>query len=117
MDHLETGKIGEKLATDFLKKKGYKIIQQNYKTKYAEIDLVARQKETLVFVEVRTKTNEAFGSPEETLNYQKLNKVLQNSRAYAAFTNWQGPCRIDAICVILGEDNKPQRIDHYENIV
>ena len=116
MDHLETGQLGEKIAKEYLERKGYKIVERNYKTKFAEIDLVGLKDKVMVFVEVRTKRGEAFGSPEETLNYAKLQKVLWNAKSYMAYKKWTGPCRIDAVCVILGGDDKPQRIDHYENI-
>jgi len=124
--HNEVGKIGEDLGRRFLEKQGYKIIEQNYRTKYAEIDLVAQHKKCLVFVEVRTKVGENFGTPEETINKAKLRKVLWNAKTYSAFKNWQGPARIDAICIVLkalsrsltGEaDYSVERLNHYENIV
>ncbi|SRR3989339_728203 len=115
--HNEVGKIGENLAKEFLEKQGYKILEQNYKTKYAEIDLITEYKNCLIFVEVRTKIGENFGSPEETINKAKLRKVLWNAKNYTAFKNWPGPCRIDAICIVLKPDYIISRIDHYENIV
>ena len=63
--NLETGKIGEEIAKDYLEKKGYKIIEQNYKTKYGETDIIANCGKELVFVEVRTKIGENFGTPED----------------------------------------------------
>lgn len=114
--HNEIGKIGEDLAREYLEGKGYKILEQNYKTKYAEIDLVA-QKKDLVFVEVRTKIGENFGTPEDTINKAKLQKVLWNAKTYTAFKNWQGPCRIDAICIVLKPDFSVQRLTHHENII
>jgi len=68
--------MGERFAREYLEEKGYKIIEQNYKTKYAEIDLVARKGKELVFVEVRTKKGEDFGTPEETINNKKMRKVV-----------------------------------------
>ena len=117
------GKIGEGLAREYLEKEGWKIVEQNYKTKYAEIDLVAEkpgkflQKGTLVFVEVRTKVGEQWGSPEDTINKAKLWKVLQNSKSYAAFKRWDGSQRIDAICIVLKKDFSVSRLTHHENIV
>jgi putative endonuclease len=66
LKRIEKGKIGELLAQSFLKKKGYRIIETNYRCAAGEIDIVARQGESLVFIEVRTKTNLNFGSPECT---------------------------------------------------
>ena len=115
--HNEVGKIGEDLARKFLEKNGYKILEQNYRTRFAEIDLVAENKNVLVFIEVRTKVGENFGSPEDTLNKQKLWKVLQNAKSYAGFKKWNGACRIDAVCIVLKPDLSVQRLTHHENIV
>ncbi|MDP1690027.1 MAG: YraN family protein [bacterium] len=120
--HNEIGQVGEKLAREYLEKQGYKILEQNYKTKYAEIDLVAEKSagflngKKLVFVEVRTKVGENFGSPEDTINKQKLWKVLQNAKSYTAFKRWNGPARIDAVCIVLNQDFSVQRLTHHENI-
>ena len=122
-EHNYVGKIGEDLARKYLEKEGYKIIEQNYKTKYAEIDLIAEKsagffgKSTLVFVEVRTKVGENFGSPEDTINKAKLWKVLQNAKSYAGFKRWDGPCQIDAICIVLKLDFSVSRLTHHENII
>ena len=130
-EHNFVGKIGENLARQYLEKNGYEIIEQNYKTKYAEIDLVAKKSagflsrlagsrcggKTLVFVEVRTKIGENFGSPEDTLNKSKLHKVLKNALAYSVFKKWQGHSRIDAICIVLKPDCTVSRLTHHENIV
>lgn len=111
------GKIGEDFAKKFLEEKGYKIIEQNYKTKYSEIDLIAKNGKDLVFVEVRTKVGENFGTPEDTLQNKKLNKVRFNALAYAAFKKWEGPVKIDAICIVLKPDFSVLRLNHYENVV
>ena len=120
--HNEVGKIGEGLAREYLEKQGFKIVEQNYRTKYAEIDLVAQKSSlffsgTMVFVEVRTKIGEQFGSPEDTINRQKLQKVLRNARSYSAFKRWGGAARIDAICIVLKPDLSVARFTHHENII
>jgi putative endonuclease len=130
-EHNYVGQLGENLAREYLVKEGYKIIEQNYKTKYAEIDLVCEKTEDvswwkkatsekqtkLVFVEVRTKIGEQFGTPEDTLDKRKLWKVLQNAKFYSAFKGWQGPERIDAICIVLKPDFSVHRLTHHENII
>jgi putative endonuclease len=116
-EHNYVGQVGEKLAREYLQKNGYKILEHNYKTRYAEIDLVGEKNKTLVFVEVRTKVGENFGSPEDTINKSKLKKVLWNAKSYAGFKNWQGPQRIDAICIVLKSDFSVVRLDHYKNII
>lgn len=121
--HNEVGKIGEDLARVYLEKEGYKILEQNYRTKYAEIDLICEKpmkflgKSTLVFVEVRTKIGENFGSPEDTLDKRKLYKVLQNALTYSAFKRWNGPARIDAVCIVLSPNLTISRLTHHENII
>ncbi len=116
-EHNQVGKIGEDTARNFLESKGYKIIEQNYKTKYSEIDLVVEKNKELIFVEVRTKIGENFGTPEDTLNNKKLSKVRYNALAYTAFKKWSGPIKIDAICIVLRQDYTVLRLNHYENIV
>lgn len=115
--HLEIGKMGEEIARKFLENKGYKIIEQNYRTKYAEIDLITKLKGELVFVEVRTKVGENFGSPEDTLDYKKKRKIYGNAMAYVGFKKWAGPFRIDAVCIVLNPNCTVNRLDHYENII
>lgn len=115
--HLDTGKRGEEIAKEHLERKGYKIVERNYKTKYAEIDLVAKRKNDLVFVEVRTRMGNNFGTPEETINKRKLRKLWGNAVAYAARAKWKGFYRIDAICIVLKKDYSLDRLNHYENIV
>ena len=108
--------MGEAIAKKYLEDKGYKIIEQNYRSKFAEIDLVVKQGKELVFVEVRTKRGEMFGTPEDSLNKRKLRKLWLNARAYVGRIGWQGAYRIDAVCIVLKPDNTPERINHYENI-
>ena len=115
--NLATGKVGEEIARKYLEEKGYKTIEQNYKTKYAEIDIVAKKGKELVFVEVRTKKGENFGTPEDTIDKRKLRKLWGNARAYTAWKKWQGPYRVDAVCIVLGYNNTVERINHYENII
>ncbi len=113
---LKTGMRGEIIAKKFLQKKGYKIVEQNFRTKYSEMDLVAKKNNVLVFVEVRTKTNEHFGSPEQTINKNKINRLVRSAQAYAAYNKYFGNFRIDAVCIILNPDSSPKRITHYESI-
>ena len=117
MDHIATGKLGEEIAKKYLEEKGYKIIEKDFKTKYAEIDLVGTKNKGMVFFEVRTKRGEAFGSPEETLNSKKLKKLCLGAKIFSVAKKWSGSMRIDAVCVVLKENNEILRINHYENII
>lgn len=109
--------MGEEIARGYLEKNGYKIIEQNYKTKYAEIDLVARKGNEMVFVEVRTKKGKNFGAPEETINKRKLRKLWGNAKAYTVWKKWRGFYRVDAVCVVLKPNGEVDRLNHYENII
>lgn len=108
--------MGETIARKFLEKKGYTIVKQNFRTKYSEMDLIVKKKDILVFVEVRTKTNERFGSPEETINKNKIRRLVRSAEAYAAYNDYFGKSRLDAICIVLNPDDSPNRITHYESI-
>ena len=72
------GSKGEDLAIQFLKKKGYRIIDRNYKTSVGEIDIIARDGNTIVFVEVKTRTDDSFGYPFEAVNKKKRQKLQKS---------------------------------------
>jgi len=116
MTSTSVGKLGENIAREYLKNKGYNIIEQNYRTKYAEIDLVAKKDNILAFIEVRTKTGEQFGTPEETINMDKKRRLKMNSMAYVARKKWKGLYQIDAICIVLNPNQELERLNHYKNI-
>ncbi|MDD5435247.1 MAG: YraN family protein [Nitrospira sp.] len=112
------GKIGEDIAADFLKGKGYGIMEKNCRNRYGEIDLLCEQDGKLVFVEVKTRIGEQFGSPEDAINKDKINRLIKNSRAYMSYKakNANILYRIDAVCIVLDNSNNLVRINHYENI-
>ena len=86
-----TGRCGEDYAAQYLKKKGYKILEQNYKNKIGEIDIIAKYKKTLVFVEVKTRKSCEFGTPAEAVTYYKKQKIVNTARYYLA----QNPTDLD----------------------
>ncbi len=115
--NLKTGKVGEEIAREYLKKKGYKILEQNCRSRFGEIDLVAKDAKDLVIIEVRTKRGEQFGTPEESLDKKKLKKLWLNARGYAGRVGWAGPYRVDGVCVVLGPGSTLKRLAHYQSIV
>ncbi len=118
MKRRETGILGEKLARDFLKKRGYRILETNYRCPEGEIDIIARHKDFLVFVEVRTKTSLAFGSPEESITPAKARRMRATAFHYRqAHDNLPPLWRIDMVAVELTRDNKLSRIELIENAV
>ncbi len=118
MKRRDTGILGEKLARDFLKKRGYCIIETNYRCPEGEVDIVARDKDSLVFVEVRTKTSLAFGSPEESITPAKKERmIVVASRYRETHDNLPQSWRIDVVAVELNRKEKPSRIELIENAV
>lgn len=111
-----TWKIGEEASKKYLEEKGYQIIEQNYQTKYSEIDLIVKKDNVLIFIEVRTKKSQAFGTPEESITQKKLKKLYWNAAAYVSLKKWKGSYRVDAVCIVLNPDNSVERIRHYEGI-
>ncbi len=110
----ETGRIGENLVTEALKKKGYEILERNFSNKFGEIDIIAKDKNILVFVEVKTKKGEEFGLPEEMINSKKLWKIRNMANLYMNRNDL--PCRIDVVAIVLDQDNNLMRLTHYENV-
>jgi putative endonuclease len=110
------GDEGERLAVDFLKKKGYRILETNYRCRSGEIDIVARQGEALVFIEVRTKTNVSFGLPEESISFTKRQHLEASAESYLQENSQDPPSwRIDLVAVELDADNRLKRIEQIQN--
>ena len=118
MKRRDTGILGEKLARDFLKKRGYRILETNYRCPRGEVDLIAEHKDYLVFVEVRTKTSRDFGTPEESITATKRERLRTVASYYQqAHDNLPQLWRIDVVAVELGQMGKLSRIELIENAV
>lgn len=118
MNRKETGALGEKLARDFLEKKGYRVRETNYRCPEGEIDIIAQHKDYLVFIEVRTKRNLNFGSPEESITPTKMTRLVATAAHYRQDHNNLPPFwRIDFVAVELDQKGKPSRIELIENAV
>ena len=118
MKRKETGDLGEKLAREYLEQQGFAIIETNCRTPGGEIDIVARQGESLVFVEVRTKRSRAFGTAEESITLKKKQHLVASAAYYyQSHENLPSSYRIDFIAVDLGSDNLPISINLIENAV
>ncbi len=118
MKRRDTGILGEKLAKDFLKKRGYHILETNYRCPEGEIDIVARHKDYLVFTEVRTKTSLEFGSPEESITPAKKERMKAAAFHYRqTHNNLPASWRIDFVAVELNQKGKLLRVELFENAV
>ena len=115
MNNKEKGNIGENLAAEYLEKIGYKILERNWRySKIGEIDIIAMDKSTLVFVEVKARKSLAFGHPFEAIDEKKYNQVHTLAKAFMAQSNIKyKSCRIDGISVIL---SNPPEITHLKNL-
>lgn len=112
-DTIKRGAEGEQLAAALLEAKGYTILERNYRHRKSEIDLIVRQKNWLVFVEVKTRTSDAFGFPEEFVDAKQKRKILAGADYYQYITDWKGNVRYDIVAVNL-EEGEPL-IHHIED--
>lgn len=110
----ETGRRAEDLACKALIEKDYQILETNFSNKYGEIDIIAQDKDTLVFVEVKAKKGMDYGLPEEMINHGKLRKIKNMGLVYTKGESVL--CRIDVIAVVLSPDDNLVRLTHYENV-
>ena len=103
-----TGIIGEELAAGFLSAKGYKILLKNYESPVGEIDLIAKEKGALVFIEVKTRSSEAMGSPAESVTFQKRQQIVKTAQYYLKRYGIKDvPCRFDVVSVLLPPGETP----------
>ena len=93
------GGAGEKQAVKFLKKKGYKILCVNFRISVGEIDIIAKDGETVVFIEVKTRSSDAFGRPSEAVDDKKRRKYVKVAQAYLVknYGETDIPCRFDVV--------------------
>ena len=112
------GTWGEGLAGRFLQDKGYRILTTNYRSSHGEVDIVARDGEELVFVEVRTRRGGSFGAPEESLSKAKIRRLLNTCQEYLQNTEGDGNgWRVDLVCIYLGPSSQVQRIQHLPHAI
>jgi len=107
-ENLYLGRSGEDVAADLLKGKGYKILVRNYKTKLGEIDIIARDKDTLAFIEVKTRHSDRFGLPQEAVSVSKQRQISKAALMFLKENNLlEKKARFDVISVVYSKD-KPQ---------
>jgi len=100
------GEKSESIAASYLKKQGYKIIEQNYRTKLGEIDIIAKDKDTIAFVEVKARRSGQFGNPKWAVTPKKQRKISMVALQYLK-TNGQSnvKARFDVVSIISSHDN------------
>jgi putative endonuclease len=107
------GDQGEAEAVNFLFANGYEVLKRNYRFGRAEIDIIARKDNELVFIEVKTRKNADFGHPESFVSEQQERRIRLAAEKFEKETNWQGEIRFDIIAIIW--DSKEPVLDHFED--
>ena len=105
----ETGKIGEDLSVEYLIQKGYKIIERNFECRQGEIDIIAKDGDILVFVEVKSRSNPNYGNPEDFVDLKKQVNIIKAADAYIELMGYEGEVRFDIVSVYL-DTNKIELI-------
>jgi putative endonuclease len=108
---------GETIAADYLLENNYVILERNARTSHGEIDIVSSKDGIFVFVEVKTRSNNAYGLPEESISSTKKNTLIAAAQAYMdAHPELEGPWQIDVIAIQLQPPGK-SRITHFDNAI
>ena len=112
---INLGNRGEELAATFLKQKGFQIISRNYRQKTGEVDIIAKDGNTLVFIEVKTRSSLLFGQPFEAVTERKqtqLNRIALDYMTRNKITNQAA--RFDVVSILIEKNKKPE-IEHLQN--
>ncbi len=109
MHNRKLGLKGERAACRFLKRKGYKILEKNFKSPFGEVDVIARRGEVIAFIEVKTRLTDSFGSPSQAVTPERQKRYFNAARYYFAGRQIDFVVRFDIIEVFRGE------INHIEN--
>ena len=110
------GRLGEGMALRHLQERGYEILATNYRKRFGEVDIVARWRGPIVFVEVKTRHSRRYGVPQEAVDERKQRQLARIAQDYLAAHHLENaPARFDVIAVTLDREDQPARIDHIDN--
>lgn len=116
LNHKSLGTYGEEMVAKMITDKGYTILQRNFRCRFGEIDIVARDGDTIIFVEVKTRRNKKYGEAEEAVDYRKQKKIRQVAEYYLMLNySLSQKCRFDVYSVYLDENKNPWEIRVSEN--
>ena len=104
--HLETGKLGEEIAAAHLQQLGFEILETNWRHRRLEVDIIAKEGEVLVFVEVKTRSYDYFGRPEEFVSPAKQQRLTQAAAAFMEKTKHEWAIRFDVVAVLKKKDGE-----------
>lgn len=114
MNNIRVGDLGENAAADYLQEAGYELLARKYRLKIGEIDIIAKINETIVFVEVKTRSSNQYGFPAEAVTYRKQQKIINTALCYLNYINKSTACcRFDVMEIFLGE----LRVIRYNHII
>ncbi|MCO4293018.1 YraN family protein [Solitalea sp. MAHUQ-68] len=113
--HNELGKKGEQIALEHLKNNGFEIIANNWRYQHAEIDLIAQKKNELIFIEVKTRTGNFFGHPEEFVTNQKEKLFAMAADEFIYRKGHNGECRFDIISITFNKEGDSYQVHHIED--
>lgn len=112
-EHNELGVLGENLAVEYLQKKGYEILDRNFRFKHLEVDIVTKKDDLLIVVEVKTRQSDYLTEPRDLLSKTKQSGIIKAANFYIQENEIDLECRFDLIIIIL--NSKEKRIDHIED--
>lgn len=113
MNNNEIGKQGEDIAVDYLKKRKVKIVARNVRTPFGEIDIIGKKKNKLIFIEVKTRKSETFGTPAEAITKKKLSHITKSAMYYIG--GKEKDFEVGAISILM--NGKDYKIEYIENIL
>jgi len=117
-NNILVGQYGEQLACNYLKRQGYKIIERNCKIGYEEIDIIAEEGDTLVFIEVKTRVSRFYGDGSEAtqgVKQKRLNLAIQ--KYLDKYKLWDVEPRCDLITIFINKITRSAKIEHFEDIL
>ncbi|MFI5034494.1 MAG: YraN family protein, partial [Reyranellales bacterium] len=103
---LELGRAGEKAAADLLKRRGYEVVGSGFRARRGELDLICRRGSDLVVVEVKTRTDDAFGTPAEAVGSRKRRALMAAAAEYRALAEWRGAIRFAVVGLTVSVGGK-----------
>lgn len=114
LDKLIIGRIGEEKACEYLAEQSFRIVERNYRSRLGEVDIIAWDRDELVFIEVRARSSGSFASPEETVGTRKQQKLRRLANQYLSWrVGREVNCRFDVVTLLFDSEGHVLRINHY----
>lgn len=118
MSNKTLGDFGEEVAADSLRAKGYRILARNWRTSAGEIDIIAEQNDVIVFVEVKTRTSDLYGTPQDAITQNKRRRIIRSSLVYLTEMDLlDRDWRVDMVAILCGRNWVVTNVEHYENVI